>query len=419
MIEKNNLRYLKYYWSLFGGLFFLCLTGINNQLSLSGLIKSLIIFVLGTFVLAWTIFWYNNMREIKNRKAFLIFLILLSPVVVFAIKTGNTLGTIQELTFGFIPLLIFLPIFTFLIKRKNDIVLRIIAVFSVFAGIAAVLMFYGGIANFASLKCLIKSGTYQNGKCLIENLPSFKESLFGTKIIVPEQADKIAFLKQRWSDNLSGNIINTKTGGLENGKVTLLSEKISSVQNAHLIAMPFIVNLNGIKYYYLGLFDVYTGGYSSEKYFDGVRHLDSYPIGKNIKLGKVSVKNGSYNYFITQEYFEPGENIKKEIKLRVGGYPEKFYSDKDCDEAGQLVKKTRGDGKEYKICILSGGGQCEIESYKNGNCPPDGYDVSKLSEAGAYCLLTGHYPKESEGICHILEKNLKCSLASYYKGECE
>jgi len=67
--------------------------------------------------------------------------------------------------------------------------------------------------------------------------------------------------------------------------------------------------------------------------------------------GELKIRKGIYSIFLTQNYSERGSDDKKEIKLRLGGYPVSLNLDKNCDEVGKVVGKTSIYGKNTKFVL--------------------------------------------------------------------
>jgi len=273
-------------------------------------------------------------------------------------------------------------------RRSN--IYKTIAIIFILSGVLFVSFLNKEYLNLNMIKCNLKKGDYSNGKCLILNLTSFKKYLSNIKI------------------NISDEQINKN----KKIKINLLDNKIVEIDNIFTTVIPYIVTQNNIDYYYLGLFRTAR---NRKKYFNGIKHIDSYFLGENIKLGKLKSEKGLYINILTQEYLQKGE--RKKIKLRVSEVLNKFYLNKNCEEIGKKVEKIRGDGQKYIVCILNENKMCELKSYQHGNCPFNGFNVSTLSEKQAYCLLTGNNPWSDT--CNIIGRDVKCDFDDYFKGKCK
>jgi hypothetical protein len=254
-----------------------------------------------------------------------------------------------------------------------------------------------------------------------------KENIIGTKINIPEKNDLFAILSTDNQNSLSGIIKNSKTNETD-GEIILHTDKMKNISGEFEFIAPFDVNYkNGEEYSYLGLFsfskDKRKQGYL---FYKNVEHLESYLIDQNIKLGENSVSESgwyddlyygaSFNY-VKQEYFKNGE--KKEIMIDVYNDAPYFFLHKTCDEIGQVVTKQRGDGKEYSVCILENGNQCELGNYERRMCPREGYDVSGIdNEAKIYAIINGLGFDKDGTFYFSLEKN-DCTVNDYFNGECD
>ncbi len=293
------------------------------------------------------------------------------------------------------------------------------------------------------LTCKIKGGNfnYAEGYCHFKNKLSIEKNIFGLQINIPEEEAQIAVLLNRKGDNLSGDILDSKTNSRINGSVTAYPEKINTLDSIYEFSMPFMVEYshNNDKYYYLGLFqgDTSNSLESGYSFYDKITHIGSYFIGKNIELGdtilgKHGLHDGEFYGTISlpvfQEYYE-NVHEKKEVELRIDQYKQsKFYLYEDCEKTGELIAKTRGDGKSYELCVMESGGICAPEAYKRGACPMEGFKVDEFMliqdrdnipyniEAKEYCLATGKL--NVDGTCQVnLQKT--CPMENYYNGECD
>jgi len=100
---------------------------------------------------------------------------------------------------------------------------------------------------------------------------------------------------------------------------------------------------------------------------------------------------------------------------------------KNCtDNGGDIIKKTRGDGKEYDICLFEDNRQCELLSLFNNECPVGGFKITGyITEAAAYCAIlggkysiTGSTDDIEDGTCTFFSGNI-CNVWDLYNGKCE
>lgn len=254
-----------------------------------------------------------------------------------------------------------------------------------------------------------------------------KENIIGVKINIPEKEGFFAVLSTKDQDSLSGFIKNSKTGE-KIGEVIFHTDKMKNISGEFEFIAPFDLHYeNGEKYSYLGLFS-----FSKEKrekgyhFYKNVAHLESYLIDQDIEWGENSVsKSELYNdleygasfNFVNQKYSKDGK--KKEIMIDVYRSAPYFFLHKDCKEIGDVVIKQRGDGKEYSVCVLENGNQCELSRYERRMCPRGGYNVSDVgNEAKIYATINGARFYE-DGTFYVSPEHNNCTVDNYFNGKCD
>lgn len=442
--KEKVFKIMPYHWSLTGGILFLLIIQLDNIFSFFGVLRLLGIFILGTVFIALIIFFYNKMPTLKNQKFFLILLAMFSPLIVFMMIIGNMLSTVEMFIYGFVSLLFSLLIISFILIKPKKIKKKVLILISLIFLIVVMAIFNKDYCyqKIKYLNCERRGGNfnYTEGYCHFKNELSIEKNIFGIQINIPEENEQIATLLIRKGDNLSGDILDLKTNSRINGRVTVYPKKINTLDSVYEFSMPFVVEYNNSndKYYYLGLFQGDVSNFLEKDYsfYDKINHIDSYFIGKNIELGNTILGKhglhdgefyGTISLPVLQEYYE-GEN-KKEIELRIDQYKQsKFYLYKDCAETGELVKKTRGDGKIYEICVMENGGICAPEAYKKGECPMEGFRADEFMliqdrdnipyniEAKKYCLAMGKL--RVDGTCQVNLQEI-CPMEDYYNGKCD
>lgn len=247
--------------------------------------------------------------------------------------------------------------------------------------------------------------------------------ILGAVITIPNKDGLEAKMTNIKGENLKGDIKDSQTGKKSGGEAIAYVDKMMNLSDdGSSLIIPFELNYGKQeKYLYLGIFyfeptdTSIIGKNNSPKI---LKHPYSYLLSKNIVLEKIdSFIPGPYSYTINLEYFN-NEGVKNELALRFYYETEKFEVAKKCEEIGSIVKRERGDGKSYDVCIFDGSHECTLEAYENGNCPVKGYDVS----------ITGN-PIEKWGIAQgFLFRNGKfifranyepCTIDDFYFGRCE
>lgn len=67
---------------------------------------------------------------------------------------------------------------------------------------------------------------------------------------------------------------------------------------------------------------------------------------------------------------------KNNLALRFYCKKRAFEVAKKCEEISSIVKRERGDGKSFDVCVFDDIHECTLEAYEKGNCPVKGHDVS-------------------------------------------
>jgi len=96
------------------------------------------------------------------------------------------------------------------------------------------------------------------------------------------------------------------------------------------------------------------------------------------------------------------------------------------DKGGSIVKKQRGDGKDYEVCLFEDNRQCEALSLLNNECPIGGRKITGyITDAAMYCaILGGDYEiigntnDVEDGNCSFFSGNV-CNVWDLYNGKCE
>jgi hypothetical protein len=403
---------------IIGGAMFLLFLNNNSLFSIDRFLHNLFIFLSGFIYFLWIIFWYKKNSDNKKKRIFLWVLVLTIPLAFYLMTLGNQLGETEKIIFGFLPFLIIFPIYSFLINHKKDIFFRIIAILVAISAIGIVIISDSERFKSNRLICNLKKGDFDDNICRIDNLYTLKKSLYGVAIDIPEQYGYWAFLKKRKDGNLTGKTTSLAVDNGYKGEVTLFTDKINFIDTVRTTVIPFVVTHDDNKDYYLGFFEIKKN--PNKNTTEIITHSDSYFIGRDIEIGKTTIKPGYYNNFLTQEIFNPKENTNKKIELRVGGFLNKFYLNEDCTKSTKIEEKTRGDGQSYKICIFDNGNQCEAETYKKGGCPIKGVPVDDLeNDAEIYCRINGGMIIKESSTCAFIRNKSFCNINEYFDGKCE
>lgn len=413
MTQEEKKKKISFFWSLIGGLIFSAFMLPSSFLNLREVLITGGIFIIGTGLFVWLIYWLNKKSE-TNRIIHFLILSLSLLTFIFIFFHGYKLGFFHTLFYSFFGFLSIALIDTFLLikpKRTNDASLILLVV--------VIILYIFGWQYQDILNCKRMGGFFGGmGVCYPNNELTTKEkNMFGATINIPGQETQQAKLRYRKGEELWGTIKDSETGKSINGKVVAYPKKIINNSSRFNFLMPFAIDhKNGKTYSYLGFFSFPERNIREHYYFyKYIEHADSFLLGENISIGEIKIENGRYYKSITQEYFEAGE--RKETKIRLDMRLAKFVLYKECEEIGQVVERVRGDGEKYKICVMSENKICELEEYKKGNCPQEGLDYSRFSEVEAYCALTGNFPLK--GVCNIPEKNIECDLNDYFNGKCD
>lgn len=281
-----------------------------------------------------------------------------------------------------------------------------------------------------------KRGGFWGGEgiCLPYNNPTAaQKNISGTYIKIPEKEDEEAKLKSKTGEEIKGEIVNTKTGEKTGVEIVAYPEKIKSTSNRFRFIMPFEADYGEAeKYFYLGLFgfpdDIMSDGY---KFYKNIEHIDSYFIGKNILLDEFEIDtDGIYEglfYGATSDLAKlsyhaiDNQGVEQKIELKLYKSSPYFELNKNCEEVGQIIKKKRGDGQEYSICLFKNGNQCELGSFNRRMCARGGYDVSGKNEVETYAILNDWFYSISEDKYISPDPNNRdaCTIQDYFDGKCD
>ena len=308
-------------------------------------------------------------------------------------------------------------------EQSKKILISILVVVMILLALGHVMY----IDDISRYKCEKRGGFWGgSGMCYpIKGSALKRENILGLKINIPEKENWFAVLLNRDNENLSGFIEDSKTREKTEGEVVFFAGKMKNVSSGFEFIAPFDVHYeNGEKYSYLGLFSFSKKnrekGY---RFYETTLHLDSFLIGQDIEWGQNSVSESgwyddleygaSFN-FVEQEYFKEGE--KKNVVINVyNDYPY-FSLHKDCED---IVMKSRGDGKEYGVCVWENGNQCDLSRYERRMCPREGYDVSDLtSEAKIYAVINGANFYE-DNTFYVSQEHNHCVVDDYFNGKCD
>ncbi len=272
------------------------------------------------------------------------------------------------------------------------------------------------------------------GVCLPYNNPiAAQKNIFGIDIKIPGEENKKAKITSKIGEEIKGEIIDIKTEEKIGGEVIAYPEKIKSTSNRLRFVMPFEINYGEKeKYFYLGLFSFSEGIMEDDyKFYKEINHIDSYFVGKNILLDKFEIDtDGIYEglfYGATSDlikmnyYLESDQSNKQETEVKLYKSSPYFELSKNCEEVGQVIKKKRGDGKEYSICLFKNGNQCELGSFNRRMCTRGGYDVSGKNEVETYAILNDWFYLIAENKYISPDPNNRdtCTIQDYFNGKCE
>lgn len=247
--------------------------------------------------------------------------------------------------------------------------------------------------------------------------------ILGATIIIPDKEGYGAKMTSIKGGSLKGVIRDSKTGKKSGGEVIAYMDKMLNLSDdGSSFILPFELNYGAQeKDLYLGTFyfeptdTSIIGKNNSPKI---IKHPYSYLLGKNITLEKISsLMPGPYSYTINLEYFN-NEGVKNNLALRFYYEQSVFEVAKKCEDIGSIVKKERGDGKSYDVCVFDGNHECTLEAYEKGNCPVKGYDVSitdnpieKWGIAQGFLFKNGNF---------IFPANYEnCTIDDFYFGRCK
>lgn len=269
------------------------------------------------------------------------------------------------------------------------------------------------------LAFLLMAGAYM----YIYNKPGEAQGrILGATIIIPDKDGFEAKMTNIKGDNLKGVVRDSKTGKKSGGEVIAYVDKMLNLSDdGSSFILPFELNYGEQeKYLYLGAFYFEFDNTSIINKADSpktLKHAYSYLLGKNIALEKIdSFIHGPYSYTINLEYFN-NEGVKNELALRFYYEKSAFEVAKKCEDIGSIVKRERGDGKSYDVCIFDGSHECTLEAYEKGNCPVKGYDVSITDNSiEKWGIAQGFLFKNGNFIFRANYEN--CTIDDFYFGRC-
>ncbi|MFA6194541.1 MAG: hypothetical protein WC719_02205 [Patescibacteria group bacterium] len=276
------------------------------------------------------------------------------------------------------------------------------------------------VSSSIILALLLLAGAY----LYVCNKPSKAQGrILGATIIIPNKDGFEAKLTNIKGENLKGDIKDSQTGKKSGGEVIAYVDKMMNLSDdGSSFILPFELNYGEQeKYLYLGIFYLeptdtsIIGKNNSPKI---IKHPYSYLLGENITLEKInSFIPGPYSYTINLEYFN-NEGVKNNLALRFYYEKSAFEVAKKCEEIGSVVKRERGDGKKYDICVLGDSHECTLEAYEKGNCPVEGYDVSMTDNpVKRWGIAQGFLFKNGNFIFQANYEN--CTIDDFYFDRCE
>jgi hypothetical protein len=257
----------------------------------------------------------------------------------------------------------------------------------------------------------------------IFNKPSEAQKyMLGITINIPDKDGLEANMTNKEKNYLKGFIKNLQTGKKSNAEVIAYVNKMTNLSNDASFIIPFELNYGkNEKYLYLGIFYFEFNNTSIINKADSpktIKHAYSYLLGKNINFEKIdSVIPGPYSCLVKLGYLNDKGNQEKQV-LRF--YYEKgtFEIAKKCEEVGTVVTKEKSNGEKYDVCVFNDSHECALGAYEKGNCPVNGYDVSKTDN-----------PIEKWGIAEgFLFKNgafifpanyMQCTIDDFYFSRCK
>jgi putative hemolysin len=93
-------------------------------------------------------------------------------------------------------------------------------------------------------------------------------------------------------------------------------------------------------------------------------------------------------------------------------------SEKCNEQGGNIIKKKRGDGADYEVCIFEDDRQCEIYALIAGDCKKGGVPITGFSkQEQIYCAILGGQNSEVQDIC-TFKGGTHCELRELFNGTC-
>lgn len=144
-------------------------------------------------------------------------------------------------------------------------------------------------------------------------------------------------------------------------------------------------------------------------------------------------ENGEWIRHGVPEGGPPNEACGIEIisipNLPGGTVREYIPDEKSClDRGGKVELRRRGDGAEYRICVLFGGKECEISMFRLQQCPSHGLSIlGYKTQAARYCIDYGgeyratqdkNYKTTKEAGTCVFISGRKCPALDFWNGKC-
>lgn len=300
---KEFLKKYPLLWSFVGGFTLLGL-GLPAGISLKTLPFLALLFLVGTFLLSWILFWKNQTKTKKNRRIFWVVLSVMSPFILWGILSGGLLGPLGILLLAGGPMILVFPLLIFGLKKQWKRFGIVLAITSL--PIGAFLYFQNSFQESLKVdKCVFMGGKWDDTEkvCRISFIQDIKNHLIGTKIDVPEtdaQAEIVPVSPQQLGANFLDEDIP--------GKIMLDTKNITPVTEK-LFLMPLVVNNGGSgSFYHIGL-------YLWKK--PVIESLDSHFLGDRIKITDITAKLTNpekKSYEITVHYLTrtPDQSMSEE-----------------------------------------------------------------------------------------------------------
>jgi len=94
-------------------------------------------------------------------------------------------------------------------------------------------------------------------------------------------------------------------------------------------------------------------------------------------------------------------------------------SEKCNEQGGNIIKKKRGDGADYEVCIFEEDRQCEVYALIAGECKKGGVPITGFSkQEQIYCAILGGQNSDVQDICSFKD-GTHCELRELFNGTCQ